>query len=205
VRRPDWRFRCGLPDAPLVTYLARLTADKGVHRFLNAVSEIPREEPFSAIVGGTGPEEEAVRTRIATDESLTGRVRYVGPVAEEEKAALLSQSDLFVIPSTSDTASVALLEAMACGAACVVSDVGGPRDLVVGGASGRLVSVDAPRALSGAISDLLRDPGARARLRTDGVAYVQRHASIEATAERFLAIYRRVSEERRHGTVGATD
>lgn len=200
VSRPDWRFRCGLPDGPLVSYLGRLTLDKGVHRFLSAVSEIPRDEPFSAIVGGAGPEEDAVRERVSKEGGLVGRVRYVGSVAEEEKSALLSQSDLFVVPSTSDTSSVSLLEAMACGTPCVVSDVGGPRDLVVSGASARMVSVETPGALSGAISELLRDPGARARLSAEGVEYVRRRASIEVTAGRFLSIYHRLVDERNHGS-----
>ena len=199
IARPDWKFRCGLPDSPLVSYLGRLTVDKGVHRFLDAISELSADEGFSAIVGGTGPEEDSVRQRVSKEPGLAGRVRYVGSVAEEEKAALLSQSDLFVIPSTSDTASVSLLEAMASGAACVVSDVGGPHDLVASGASAQLVSVEAPGALSSAISELLRDPVARDRLRAGGVEYVQRQASIEVTASRLLKIYGRLLEDREYG------
>ncbi len=106
---PDWRARCGLPSAPLVTYLGRLTVDKGVHRFLDAVETAIPHTDLVAIVGGLGPEEGRVRERLAADPQLAARVRYVGPVAETEKAALLSQSDLFVLPSTSDTSSVALL------------------------------------------------------------------------------------------------
>ena len=113
LRVPDWRARCGLPSDPLVTYLGRLTADKGVHRFLDALEEALTHGDLVAVVGGSGPEEAAVRARIAGSPRLAGRVRYVGPVAEEEKPALLSQTDLFVLPSTSDTSSIALLEAMA--------------------------------------------------------------------------------------------
>ncbi|MGA8542293.1 MAG: glycosyltransferase, partial [Thermoplasmata archaeon] len=117
IRVPDWRARCGLPDDPLVTYLGRLTIDKGVHRFLDALSEALPRINFTAIIGGQGPEEAAVRMRLAAEPQLAERVRYVGPITEEEKPSLLSQSDLFVLPSTSDTSSIALLEAMASGAA----------------------------------------------------------------------------------------
>jgi 1,2-diacylglycerol 3-alpha-glucosyltransferase len=116
LRSPDWRARCGLPSDPLVTYLGRLTVDKGVHRFLDALEANLAHQDLVAVVGGTGPEESAVRERIARSPRLLERVRYVGPVAEEEKPSLLSQTDLFVLPSTSDTSSIALLEAMASGA-----------------------------------------------------------------------------------------
>ena len=150
MRVPDWRVRCGLPGDPLVTYLGRLTVDKGVHRFLDAVSSARERTDLVAVVGGLGPEEAAVRERIANDPRLAGRVRYLGPVAEEEKAALLAQTDLFVLPSTSDTASVALLEAMACGTMVLAPDTGGPAEIVEDGVTGRLVPMMAPGALSGA-------------------------------------------------------
>ncbi len=119
LRVPDWRARCGLAADPLVTYLGRLTVDKGIHRFLDAIEVSLAHGDLVAVVGGTGPEEAAVRERIARSPRLLERVRYVGPVAEEEKPALLSQTDLFVLPSTSDTSSIALLEAMASGAMVV--------------------------------------------------------------------------------------
>jgi glycosyltransferase involved in cell wall biosynthesis len=189
VARPDWRERCGLRPGPLVTYLGRLTADKGVHRFLDAIAELDAAEPLSAIVGGAGPEEPSVRQRIHDDPRLEGRVRYVGAVAEEEKAALLGQSDLFVLPSISDTSSLALLEAMACGVACIASDQGGPRELLRDGVTGRLVPVQREGALAESIQSLLVDPSTRHRLAAAGRDYVQSYASIESTARRFISLY----------------
>ncbi|MGI0133167.1 MAG: glycosyltransferase [Thermoplasmata archaeon] len=196
---PDWRERCGLPEAPLVTYLGRLTQDKGVHRFLDAIAELADRSPCSAVVGGIGPEEDRVRERIAADPALRRRVRFLGPIAEEEKTALLAQSDVFVLPSTSDTSSVALLEAMACGAACIASDEGGPREIVTDGATGRLVSVRTPGALARAIGELVDHPSERARLAIAGERFVREHASIDATARRFISLYEHLLSERTHG------
>ncbi|MCI4358035.1 MAG: glycosyltransferase [Thermoplasmata archaeon] len=194
---PDWRERCGLPELPLVTYLGRLTQDKGVLRFLDAVSDASANQEFVAIVGGRGPEEEAVRARIRRDPVLARRVRFVGPVAEEEKAALLAQTDLFVLPSTSDTSSIALLEAMASGAACVASNLGGPKEILRDRETGRLVSVLEPGRLAQAIALLLDEPGERRRLAREAREFVQRHASIEATARRFISLYELLLDERR--------
>jgi glycosyltransferase involved in cell wall biosynthesis len=196
IDSPDWRTRCGLPDVPLVTFLGRLTLDKGIHRFLDALARLPRDPPFAAIVAGAGPEADAVRARVRGEPQLQGRVRYVGPIAEEEKPALLAQSDLFVLPSTADTSSLALLEAMASGAACVASDVGGPSDLIEDRVTGRVVSVLMPGALSTAIEELLERPDERERMRRAGIDYVRREASIDLTARRFVSLYERLARER---------
>jgi glycosyltransferase involved in cell wall biosynthesis len=202
IDRPDWRARCGLPNGPVVTYLGRLTQDKGVHRFLDAVAEAQGRTDLSAILGGVGPEEAAVRRRIAEDPRLQARVRYVGPVAEEEKAALLAQSDLFVLPSTSDTSSIALLEAMACGATPLVSDVGGPGAIVRDGETGRLVPVRSEGALAKAMVALLDDGPERRRLAGAARAWVVGAASIDVTARRFISLYELLLSERGHGATG---
>ncbi len=189
IAAPDWRTRCGLPDHPLVTYLGRLTLDKGIGRFLDAVAEAARRRDLVAIVGGSGPEEPRVLERLRSDPDLARVVRYVGRVAEEEKAALLAQTDLFVLPSTSDTSSIALLEAMASGAACLASDLGGPKEILEDGVTGRLVPVLAEGRLARAIGEMIDAPAARARLARAGERFVRANASIEATARRFITLY----------------
>jgi glycosyltransferase involved in cell wall biosynthesis len=196
-RVPDWRGRCGLPDGALVTYLGRLTVDKGVHRFLDAFAAAARSRAIVGIVAGDGPEEAAVRARLAGDRVLRDRVRYVGPVAEAEKAALLGQTDLFVLPSTSDTSSVALLEAMACGTMVVAPALGGAAEVVEDGVTGRRVDVLVPGALAQAIEELVDRPDLRARLAAQALAWVREHGSLEAMARRLISLYRHLLAEPR--------
>ncbi len=192
---PDWRTRCGLRPHPLVTYLGRLTVDKGVHRFLDAIANAAGLTDMVAIVGGTGPEETAVRERIARDDRLSGRVRYVGPVVEAEKGALLAQSSIFVLPSTSDTASIGMLEAMACGTPCIGPDVGGPAEIVQDGVTGRRVAVQDPAALARAIVTLVDRPQERRRMGENARAFVRTTASIDAMASRVSELYRRLIDQ----------
>lgn len=194
--RPDWRERCGLSDGPLVTYLGRLTVDKGVHRFLDALSALPRSSRVSAIVGGAGPEEPRVRARLREDPALAGRVRFVGHVAEEEKPALFAQSTVFVLPSTSDTSSLALLEAMSAGCACLVSSLGGPGEMVQDGVTGLKFDPQAPGALASRLALLLEDASLRRRLALAGRAEVVRSASIDLAARRFISLYEVLLAER---------
>jgi glycosyltransferase involved in cell wall biosynthesis len=196
LRVPDWRERCGLPAAPLVTYVGRLTVDKGVHRFLDAFAEASQRVDLVAIVGGEGPEEEAVRARIARDSRLAGRVRYVGPVAEQEKPALLAESDLFVLPSTSDTSSVALLEAMACGAMVLAPAVGGASEIVDDGRTGRRVPMLEPGALGRAIVESVQRNSERRAIGLAAAESVRKTASLETMARRFISLYGLLLEER---------
>jgi glycosyltransferase involved in cell wall biosynthesis len=197
LRVPDWRVRCGLPSDPLVTYLGRLTVDKGVHRFLDALSTALERTDLVGVIGGAGPEEEAVRQRIAGEPRLAARVRYVGPVTEEEKPALLSQSDLFVLPSTSDTSSVALLEAMASGATVLAPASGGAAEVVADGVTGRRVPVLEPGALALAVADLLERPDERRRLSGAAADRVRTTASLDTMARRFISLYEMAIETRR--------
>ena len=193
---PDWRVRCGLARAPLVTYLGRLTVDKGIHRFLDAVASALERTDLVAIVGGQGPEEATVRARIDNDPKLRGRVRYVGPVAESEKAALLAQTDLFVLPSTSDTASVALLEAMACGTMVIAPDAGGPAEIVRDRVTGRRVPMTVDGALAATLVELADRPAERAEVGRTAAALVRRTASLETMARRFISLYSLAKERR---------
>jgi 1,2-diacylglycerol 3-alpha-glucosyltransferase len=201
IRVPDWRARCGLPSDPLVTYLGRLTVDKGVHRFLDALEQTLARSDVVAVVGGAGPEEAAVRERIAREPRLAARVRYVGPVAEEEKPALLSQSDLFVLPSTSDTSSIALLEAMASGAMVLAPASGGASEVVEDGVTGRRVPVLEPGALAAALTDLLDRPDERRRVARQAAERVRRTSSLDTMARRFISLYE-IAIESRHSRDG---
>ncbi len=194
VDTPDWRVRCGLPEGPMVTFLGRLTEDKGVHRFLDAVEAVARHRPISAVIGGSGPEAGRVRERIAAA-PLAASVRYLGPIAEEEKPALLSQSAIFVLPSTSDTSSLSLLEAMASGAAAIASDRGGLPGIVRDGENGLVVPIERPEALAEALDGLLADDARRRRLGEAGRRWVDEEASIEGTARRFISLYGQLLDE----------
>ena len=201
---PAWRDRLRVPaGAPVATFLGRLTIDKGVHRFLDAFGPIAARHGAFAIVGGSGPEETRVRARIGSEPALRESVRFVGRVAELEKPALLAQSDLFVLPSTSDTSSIALLEAMACGTPVVATRAGGLPEVVDDGVTGRLVEPGDPAALVRTLDELLGDGSARRRLGSAAREHVIAHASIAATARRFITLYENLLRE--GGSSGSGD
>ena len=203
VTSPDWHARLGVSqDWPFVTFLGRLTRDKGALRFLDAVEDLPPEVPSFVVVGGSGPLQPEVAARFGSGAPLCGRGWNIGPVVEEEKAALLAQSRVFVLPSLSDTSSVALLEARACGAACVVTNRGGPAEIAQRSGAAIVVDPEDTGNLSAAIHELLVVPDRAAQLAERGLSWVREEASIGRTALAFDRLYRELLAGRPIGQRG---
>lgn len=190
ISAPDWRVRLRADGGPLVTFLGRLTRDKGASRFLDALEGWPSQLPLFGVIAGEGPLAEEIRRRLLRSERYPAPVRFVGPVAEEEKPSLLAQSRVFVLPSRSDTSSIALLEAMASGAACVVTREGGPGEIAA--LSRACVTVD-PMDIEGireGIRGLLLDPPFARSLSERARTWVLSHGSIAKTAQEYAEAYR---------------
>jgi glycosyltransferase involved in cell wall biosynthesis len=113
--------------------------------------------------------------------------------------ALYSALDVFVLPSHREGFSRSGMEAAACGAAMVLSDIRGCREIGEHERHVLLVPPRDPRALTDAVEALLTDPARRARLAT--AARVRAHADFDQrrVARESLETYRRVARDRRLG------
>jgi alpha-1,3-rhamnosyl/mannosyltransferase len=123
------------------------------------------------------------------DGELDG-VRRLGFVAEDDLVALYGAASVFAYPSLAEGFGLPVLEAMACGAPVLTSDVSSLPE-VAGGAA-RLVDPLDVDALRDALRGLLEDPDERERLRGLGL---RRAADLSwaATARRMLELYREVA------------
>lgn len=133
--------RQSLPLATGVTllYIGRVSKDKSVG-FLADIYERARARlvDLNLIVAGDGPDLQELRARFASNP----RVVLLGRVAHTRLPDLYSRADLLVFPSVTDTFGLAVLEAQACGLPALVSDVGGPKEIVVDGVTGWVVPHD---------------------------------------------------------------
>ena len=75
-----------------------------------------------------------------------------------------------MFPSTTDTFGNAVLEAQACGLPTIVSDRGGPQEIVTPHRSGLVINMLDPTALETAMQDLITDPAMRRTLRERALA-----------------------------------
>lgn len=89
---------------------------------------------------------------------------YTGSLHREELAAAYASADFFVFPSTTDTFGNVVIEAQASGIPVIVSDVGGPKDLVEDGVDGFVTKGLDLDALTHAIATLCNEPDLRKRM-----------------------------------------
>ena len=157
------REELGLPaDAPVVGTVANFTVHKAHPQLLRAFKEVCRAIPDARLVlVGTGPEEGRVR-RLAHELGLDGAVLFTGTRADVPRVA--GTFDVFALSSIQEGLAIAVLEAMALGIPCVVTDVGGIPEVVVDGEDGIIVPPKDTGALAHAIVSLLRDPERRTRM-----------------------------------------
>jgi glycosyltransferase involved in cell wall biosynthesis len=89
---------------------------------------------------------------------------YTGSLHREELAAAYASADFFVFPSTTDTFGNVVIEAQASGLPVIVSDVGGPKDLIEEGVDGLITKGLDLDALTTAIGKLAADSELRSRM-----------------------------------------
>ncbi len=111
--------------APLVLYLGRLAAMKGVDTFLRAGARVLQRIPdVLLVVAGEGPEYPRLLI-LAAHLGIADHVLFLGKVSEEERTALLARTAVFVLPSVVEPFGIAALEAMAAGVPTIVSKTSG--------------------------------------------------------------------------------
>jgi glycosyltransferase involved in cell wall biosynthesis len=102
---------------------------------------------------------------------------------------VLSALDVFVLSSATEGLAMTLLEAMAAGLPVIATSVGGNVEVVVDGATGRLVPPRDSVALGGAIADLLEDVPAQRRFGDEGRRRVSERFSIATMVRSYEQLY----------------
>jgi glycosyltransferase involved in cell wall biosynthesis len=99
-------------------------------------------------------------------------------------------ADIYVLPSIREAHPLALLEAMACGLACVATRLPGATDVLIqDGSNGRLFPADDDGALAEILRELLADEGAASQMGARARETVLAHYDVRHTAEAWLSAY----------------
>jgi len=176
------------PDEVVIVCVARLSHVKRIDLLLDSLSQLSVEHgAWKCIVVGGGPLESDLRAR-ATELGLSSSIVFTGQVGDVRP--YLKMADLFVLSSDKEGFPYALLEAMVCGLACVVTDVGGNNEALVDGRTGFLVKPGNSQELARSIGYFLVHRDERRRMGVAGKARVHECFDVEKTMTHIKEILR---------------
>ncbi len=184
------RDRLRLPDR-FILFAGTLEPRKNVAGLLRAYRLLLDHDPRSPdliLAGSRGWLFD--ETRALIDElRLSDRVHWIDSPPDRDLAALYSAASVFVLPSQYEGFGLTVLEAMACGAPCIISDRGSLPE-VAGGAALE-IDPDDVGELAESIAGVLHDRHVQQQLRSKGLERATEF-SWERCARETLAVYRRV-------------
>ena len=190
--RAALRERLDVGDRPLVLSIRPV---QPVYNPLQLARAIPRvvecvpEALFAVFSYRHDPDLMAQFRAIVESAGASDAVRYVPPLAGDQEIAAYSQAaDVAVSLSRSDGTPTSVLEAMACGAALVVSDLPSVREWV-GRDAGTVVPLDDPGATANAIVHLLQDSDRRRQVQQAAGQIIAQRADRRLNMHRAAEIY----------------
>ena len=175
----------GSPDAPLVIYVGRISAEKDVARTLGIMEEVRRSVPCARLaLVGEGPQYRELRRTMERD-----WITFTGYLSGPELAAAFASADAFLFPSATETLGFVALEALASGVPVVGALAGGVPFVIEDGSTGFLVDPALPdSAWAEPLARLLTDAALRGdmarRAREEAVRW-----SWRAATEKLVQVY----------------
>ena len=167
---------------PVVLGVGRLTPQKQFSTLLDAFARLRAGRALRLIVLGDGAQRPRLEAQVRRL-GLQDAVKLPGFVANP--FAYMARAAVFALPSAWEGFGNVLVEALACGCPVVSTDCrgNGPREILAGGAFGRLVPVGDPRALAAAIAATLDAERHPQRLRERAAEF-----SVDRAVDRYLEL-----------------
>jgi L-malate glycosyltransferase len=177
-----------LPDPrPRIVHVSNFRPVKRIGAVVEIFQRIRAALPVVLVLVGEGPELDLARRRIR-EAGLEDDVEYAGE--QQDIVDVLSRSELFLLPSATESFGLAALEAMACEVPVVASRVGGLPEVIVDGVTGFLRAPEDVEGMAEAGIRLLTDPALHERIRRAA----RDAAASKFSSDRIVPMYERAYE-----------
>lgn len=178
-----------IPEGFNLIYAGRISKDKNLDFLAKVYRDIVQQrEDVNLIIAGNGP----AMKQLQSDFAGQSRVIFTGQVDSKELAKLYSCSDLLLFPSTTDTFGMVVLEAQSCGLPALVTDVGGPQEIIVDQETGFVLPSDNAQLWVDKVISLIKvsefTPDSYVSMRTKASERVKQLFSMEKSLENLLGI-----------------
>ena len=175
-------------DAPVVTYVGRMDAEKHLPILIQAFVEVKAAVPDAhLVVVGDGTEFTTLNA-LAHDLGIADSTSFTGRVTDADLRSLHRLGTVFCMPSPAELQSIATLEAMASGQPVVAVDAGALRELCQNEKNGFLCAQDDSPAIAQGLISVLKDPVLHKKYSEESLAIARTH-DLATTLDRFEEVY----------------
>lgn len=190
VQTGRFRSRFQLPTTvPIILYVGRIGEEKGLGVLLRAFPQIRKKFPEARLVlVGQGPYREELE-KLARKFKVEDHVTFTGFMDRRGVAQAMTDSDLFIFPSRTDTQGLVLLEAAAAGLPLITCEREISEIIVPGETA--LLAKHNPKDIAKRSIELLTEPAVRARMGR-AAKHLASEFTAEKEAEKLEALYRRL-------------
>lgn len=190
AQRPAWRKtirqKLGISeDATVLTFVGRITGDKGVNELFTACRELmQQQQDLHLLLVGREENSGSVEEELYQWARDTANVHFCGysDVVEQYMAA----AEMYVLPSYREGFGSAVIEAQAMGVPVIVTDIPGPTDAMEENITGLVVPVKDAEALQMAIEALAGNPEDRELMGQAGYDFVKERFDQQVLLEKIL-------------------
>jgi glycogen synthase len=189
--------RLGLGDGPVIGFIGSFYDYEGIDDLIAAMPALVARQPDARLllVGG-GPCMAALEAQAQASPAAQA-IRFVGRVPHDQVERYYALADIMAYPRkrsrlTDLVTPLKPLEAMAQGKLVAASDVGGHRELVEDGITGRLFAPDDPAACADALARMLAERETWDAWRAAGRGHVESRHDWARNAKRYRDVYQTV-------------
>jgi glycosyltransferase involved in cell wall biosynthesis len=131
--RPEFNAKYGIKNGVTLLYTGRVSKDKNLDFLLDVYRElITTGRCLNLVIAGDGPYMKELKESAF---GLAGII-FTGRQNAAAMPDIYSAADVLLFPSTTDTFGMSVLEAQACGLPAIVSEAGGPKEIIIEGRTG---------------------------------------------------------------------
>ncbi|MBA2671031.1 MAG: glycosyltransferase family 4 protein [Gemmatimonadetes bacterium] len=187
----DDLFELPRNEQDYLLYFGRLDFfQKGIDTLLRGMALIASRNPAVELrVAGRGKDLERARA-LAGELGISDRVRFLGPVSENERKDLFAGALVLLMPSRFEGFGMVAAEAMAAGVPLVAAAAGALPEVVAAPSGGVLVEPEDPAALAAAVERLMLDEDGRRKLSRTARISAQRFRWAEVARQHMLFLDR---------------
>lgn len=176
-----------------ILYLSRLNPVKNLESLLHAWSQLASRFPeWRLLIAGDGSPDYAAQLKsLAASLHLGNQVEWLAHVGGSQKAQLLANASIFVLPSFSENFGIAAAEALLAGKACILT----PGVAIASDAATRKAAIIAgpdEYSLASALESLITQPDLRKNLSEQAHLYANDNLSTKRMAAQLIELYQQI-------------